>query len=119
MVNCFLMLTPYSAVMMMTSPISSTISSSSVISMFLPTDLSSTIYISPTALSFHQHSLYWVMAMWLFGNSMHYTYTAISNGFFIGQHNDVPNPILLLLSELDYYPRLIYFASHFYVADFL
>ena len=47
MVNCFLMLTPYSAVMMMTSPISSTISSSSVISRFLPTDLSSTIYISP------------------------------------------------------------------------
>ena len=41
------------------------------------------------------------------------------NGFLIGQHNDVPNPILLLLSELGYYPRLIYFASHFYVADFL
>ena len=65
--NCFLMLTPYSAVMMITSPISSTISSSSVISMFLPTDLSSTIYISPAALSFHQHSLYWAMAMWLCG----------------------------------------------------
>ena len=117
MANRFLMLTPYySAVMMITSPISSTMSS--VVSMFLPTGLSSTIYISPAALSFHQHSLYWVIAMWLFGNSMHYTYTAISNGFFIGQHNDVPNPILLLLSELGYYPRLIYFASHFYVADF-
>lgn len=116
MVNRFLMCAPYS-VMMITSPISSAMSS--VVSMFLPTGLSSTIYISPAALSFHQHSLYWVMAMWLFGNSMYYTYTAISNGFFIGQHNDVPNPILLLLSELGYYPRLIYFASHFYVADFL
>ena len=45
MVNRFLMFTPYSAVMMITSPTSSTISS--VVSMFLPTDLSSTIYISP------------------------------------------------------------------------
>ena len=48
MVNRFLTLTPYSAVMMITSPTSSTISTiSSVVSMFLPTDLSSTIYISP------------------------------------------------------------------------
>lgn len=45
MVNRFLMFTPYSAVMMITSPTSSTISS--VVSMFLPTYLSSTIYISP------------------------------------------------------------------------
>ena len=85
MVNRFLMLTPYSAVMMITSPTSSTMSS--VVSMFLPTGLSSTIYISPAALSFHQHSLYWVIAMWLLlvaGNSMHYTYTAISNCFLIG-----------------------------------
>ena len=118
MVNRFLMRAPYSAVMMITSPISSTISS--VVLMFLPTGLSSTIYISPAALPFHhQHRLNWVIAMWLFGNSMHYTYTAISNGFFIGQHNDVPNSILLLLSELGYYPRLIYCASHFYMADFL
>lgn len=64
MVNRFLMLTPYSAVIMTTSPISSTMSS--VVSMFLPTDLSSTIYISPAVLSFHQYSLYWVIAMWLF-----------------------------------------------------
>lgn len=119
MVNRFLMLTPYSAVMMITSPTSSAISS--VVSMFLPTGLSSTIYISPAALSFHQHSLYWVIAMWLLlaGNSMHYTYTAISNSFLIGQHNDVFYSILLLFSELGYYPRLIYCASHFYVADFL
>ena len=45
MVNRFLMFIPYSAVMMITSPTSSTISS--VVSMFLPTDSSSTIYISP------------------------------------------------------------------------
>lgn len=68
MVNRFLMCAPYSAVMMITSPISSAMSS--VVSMFLPTDLSSTIYISPAALSFHQHSLYWVMAMWFRMDSM-------------------------------------------------